>query len=171
MPPFLLVFLGGGLGALARFGLVALARPHSPAFPTGTLIVNLSGCLAIGLLAGWLSRAGALDPSPLAHPAPNTSITSASATPAGKSTSVAAAPGTPSAPLAAPWSTEHWRLLLMVGVLGGYTTFSSFGLEVADMLRAGRTASAVAYILASVIGGVCLTLLGLLLLAAPSRTP
>lgn len=162
MPPFLLVFLGGGLGALARFGLVALVKPHSPAFPTGTLIVNLSGCLAIGLVAAWLARAA---------PPIGAAITSATGT---ASLAAATAPTPPTAgppDPAAPWSTEHWRLLLMVGILGGYTTFSSFGLEVADMLRAGRTSAAIGYILASVFGGVLLTLLGLLPLAVPARTP
>ena len=50
----LLVFLGGGLGALLRYGAGRLA-----AFPFGTLIVNVSGCLAMGLLLGWLTSRGA----------------------------------------------------------------------------------------------------------------
>ena len=59
MPHFLLVMLGGALGAGARHlaGMAAL-RWAGPGFPWGTLFVNLAGGLAIGLLAGWLARAG-----------------------------------------------------------------------------------------------------------------
>ena len=59
MPNLLLVMLGGALGAGLRHlvGAATLAR-LGPGFPWGTLIVNLSGGLAIGLLAGWLARAG-----------------------------------------------------------------------------------------------------------------
>lgn len=54
----LLVALGGGLGAAARFG-VSLAMPPRPdAWPVGTFLVNVTGSLAIGLLAGWLSARG-----------------------------------------------------------------------------------------------------------------
>ena len=166
MPPFLLVFLGGGLGALARFGLVALVKPQSPAFPTGTLIVNLSGCLAIGLVAGWLARAAPPLSAAITSAANSAPLAAATAATTPTLTTAGTAPGTTAA-----WSAEHWRLLLMVGILGGYTTFSSFGLEVADMLRAGRAGAAITYILASVFGGVLLTLLGLLPIAVPARTP
>lgn len=50
-----LVFLGGGLGALARAGLAALvgrAPGLEGSFPYGTFAVNLCGCLMIGLLWG-----------------------------------------------------------------------------------------------------------------------
>lgn len=51
-----LVMLGGAVGAGARHltGRAALAL-WGPAFPWGTLIVNLVGGLAMGLLAGWLA--------------------------------------------------------------------------------------------------------------------
>jgi len=50
---WLLVFLGGGLGAIARHGVnrTGLAT-LGPGFPWWTLAVNVSGSLAIGLLAG-----------------------------------------------------------------------------------------------------------------------
>jgi fluoride exporter len=49
----LAVFLGGGIGALARGGLGALVgRLLEQPFPFGTLAVNLSGCFFIGLLWG-----------------------------------------------------------------------------------------------------------------------
>jgi CrcB protein len=54
---FLLVFLGGGTGACARFGVTRLsARLFGNAFPWGTLAVNLAGCLLIGMSAGLLER-------------------------------------------------------------------------------------------------------------------
>ena len=59
MPHLLLVMLGGAIGAGLRHlvGAATLAR-LGPGFPWGTLIVNLSGGLLIGLLAGWFVRAG-----------------------------------------------------------------------------------------------------------------
>ena len=59
MQNLLLVMLGGAIGAGLRHlaGMAAVAR-LGPGFPWGTLIVNLSGGLAIGLLAGWLARNG-----------------------------------------------------------------------------------------------------------------
>jgi len=49
---------------------------------------------------------------------------------------------------------EHWRLLLGVGVLGGFTTFSAFSLEIAVMIERGAMAQAALYIGLSLIGGV-----------------
>ena len=46
---------------------------------------------------------------------------------------------------------EDYRLGLMVGVLGGFTTFSAFGLETFSLATKGQTISAIAYIAASVI--------------------
>ena len=59
MPNLLIVMLGGALGAGARHlvGSFTLAR-FGPGFPWGTLSVNLAGGLLMGLLAGWLVRAG-----------------------------------------------------------------------------------------------------------------
>jgi CrcB protein len=52
----LIVFLGAGLGGAARHGVnVAAARLLGYGFPFGTLIVNLAGSLAMGLLAGWFA--------------------------------------------------------------------------------------------------------------------
>lgn len=52
---------------------------------------------------------------------------------------------------------ENWRLLLGVGVLGGFTTFSAFSLDVVTMLQRGDMTLALGYILISVIGS-CLAL-------------
>jgi CrcB protein len=59
MPNLLIVMLGGAIGAGARHlvGGLTLAR-FGPGFPWGTLSVNLAGGLLMGLLAGWLVRAG-----------------------------------------------------------------------------------------------------------------
>ena len=58
---------------------------------------------------------------------------------------------------------EPVRLLLGVGVLGGFTTFSAFSLDVVTMLERGATASALGYVLASVIGAVLAVFAGLAL--------
>ncbi|KAF1018383.1 MAG: putative fluoride ion transporter CrcB [Paracidovorax wautersii] len=52
------------------------------------------------------------------------------------------------------------RLLLVTGVLGGYTTFSSFGLETVMLLKGGNIGLALAYVLGSVVLGVALVALG-----------
>lgn len=118
-PGFLLssayVALGGGIGAWLRFvagrATVRLIGPvAASAFPWGTLFVNATGSLAMGLLAGWLSRQGS--------------------------------------------GGEGWRLLLAVGVLGGYTTFSAFSLEIALLAERGELALAAGYALVSVAAGV-----------------
>lgn len=59
MSNLILVMLGGAIGAGARhlIGVLALTR-LGPGFPWGTLAVNLAGGLLIGLLAGWMARAG-----------------------------------------------------------------------------------------------------------------
>lgn len=60
-----LVFLGGGIGSLLRFGVYHLARLWlPPAFPFGTLAVNVVGGFAAGLVAGAMVHrsAGGADP-------------------------------------------------------------------------------------------------------------
>lgn len=114
LAPALLVAIGGAVGAVLRYGLVALVRPHSPDFPAGTLACNLLGCAVIGLFAGWMSR----------------------------------------------WNTpgDTFRLLVLVGILGGFTTFSSLGLEVTEMLRAHRFGAAAGYLALSNLLGIGLAL-------------
>ena len=56
---FLLVFLGGGIGAALRHGVnLAAARWLGAAFPYATLIENVTGSLAMGLLAGYFAFKG-----------------------------------------------------------------------------------------------------------------
>lgn len=54
--PILLVAVGGALGALARYGLSGWVQGSRIGFPTGTLVVNLLGCLIMGMLARWIDR-------------------------------------------------------------------------------------------------------------------
>lgn len=56
---------------------------------------------------------------------------------------------------------EAFRLFLGVGVLGGFTTFSAFSLEAANMLMRGQAVPAAAYSVASVAGSVMFLFLGL----------
>ncbi|HEY6916556.1 MAG TPA: CrcB family protein [Allosphingosinicella sp.] len=55
---------------------------------------------------------------------------------------------------------EPLRLLLGTGVLGGFTTFSAFSLESANMLQRGDYALALAYMISSVAGSILMLFLG-----------
>ncbi|MGJ3231548.1 MAG: fluoride efflux transporter CrcB [Oceanicaulis sp.] len=66
MPHLLLIALGGALGAVARHLVNQGAlRVLGPELPWGTLIVNVAGSLAIGVLVGWLAFAGRSDATEL----------------------------------------------------------------------------------------------------------
>ena len=56
---------------------------------------------------------------------------------------------------------EPVRLLLGVGVMGGFTTFSAFSLDTVQMLQRGELATATLYVLASVAGALIALFLGL----------
>lgn len=119
MKQTLLVGAGGFLGAALRFQLGGLVLRLTPAwrFPLGTVLVNVTGCLAAGIIAGLLER----------H----------------------AAPAGPA------------RLFLLVGVLGGYTTFSAFSLETVLLLQRQQYALAALNVLLSVLLGLLALALGL----------
>ena len=114
------VMIGGAIGAGARHlvGQAMLAR-FGPAFPWGTLSINIVGSLLMGLLIGWLARTGGSDTT---------------------------------------------RLFLGVGILGGFTTFSSFSMEFWTLFERGQVAQAAAYIFASVIVGIAVCGAGLLMM-------
>ena len=57
-------------------------------------------------------------------------------------------------------NSESWRLLMVTGFCGGFTTFSAFSLENLKMLQDGQWIPAVQYILTSLIGGLFLAFLG-----------
>lgn len=107
------VGVGGALGSMARHGMNVLVhqRWSVPRFPIGTLIVNVSGCCIIGLLAG-LVISGRL-PMRL-----------------------------------------YWREFVFVGLLGGFTTFSTFGLDTVVLVRSGDLTQAMTNILLQVLGGL-----------------
>jgi|SRR5690554_304323 len=60
------------------------------------------------------------------------------------------------------FSDEPWRLLLGVGLLGGFTTFSAFSLEVLNMIERGNWGIALGYALLSVAGSVMALFVGLI---------
>lgn len=61
---YLIVFLGGGIGAALRHGVnVASARQFGTDFPYGTLLINVTGSLIMGLAAGYFAfKGGASQP-------------------------------------------------------------------------------------------------------------
>ncbi len=59
-----------------------------------------------------------------------------------------------------PWFDSWGRYLLVVGVLGGFTTFSAFSLETVALMETGRQVQALGYVLASVLLCVLMALLG-----------
>jgi fluoride exporter len=109
----LLVGAGGFIGSIARYLLSGWVLHHTLGgkFPWSTFVVNVLGCLLIGVLSGMIERL--------------------------------------------EWFTPQMRLLLLTGLLGGFTTFSAFGLETVFLLRRGEVLIAVAYALSSV--AVCVT--------------
>ena len=108
----LLVFAGGGLGAVLRWHLggLVLHRTADWRFPLSTFVVNVVGCLAAGLLAGLVVKLDQFG--------------------------------------------ANARLFLFTGLLGGFTTFSAFGVETVHLLRRHEYNVALAYVLLSVICGV-----------------
>ena len=117
---YLFVGMGGFLGANARYALsVWLVGRWGAAFPWATLIINVTGSLAIGLILTLLTQKLTVDPA--------------------------------------------WRLLLVVGFLGGYTTFSSYTFEALALVAEGQWLPALAYGLASNGLGLAAAYAGVLL--------
>ncbi len=112
---------GGALGSMARHGVNVLVHGRWPLmrFPLSTLVVNVLGCLIIGLLAGLVM---------------SDRIT----------------------------FRFYWREFLFVGILGGFTTFSAFGLDTMTLARTS-TAAAVWNVVAQVVLGLLAVRLGMLL--------
>lgn len=64
--------------------------------------------------------------------------------------------------LARSGGSDTTRLFLGVGILGGFTTFSSFSLEFWTLFERGQVTQAAAYVLTSVIVGIAVCGLGML---------
>ena len=61
---YFLVFLGGGLGAAARHGVNVISlRLFGTGFPLGTLLINIVGCLAMGLFVEYFALRSGVSPS------------------------------------------------------------------------------------------------------------
>lgn len=89
-----LIAAGGALGSLMRYALQGwVQRLTGSMFPLGTLAVNITSCLAVGLLAGMFASPQLI--------------------------------------------REEYRIGITVGVLGGYSTFSTFGLESFNLANEG----------------------------------
>jgi CrcB protein len=118
---YLLVFFGGGLGATLRHVInMASARWLGMAFPYGTFIINITGSIVMGLIAGYLSFKGE--------------------------------------------AAQPWRLFLMTGILGGYTTFSAYSLDSVLLYERGELGLAVFYVVGSVVIAIAGLIAGLALM-------
>jgi fluoride exporter len=117
MVNMLAVALGAAIGANLRY-ILAIWAAHrlGTAWPYGTFLINVLGCLAIGALLTLAATR-----VPLSEPV---------------------------------------RLLLVTGLLGGFTTFSSFGYETYSLIATGNWLGAALYIGASVIVGLLAVFLG-----------
>ncbi len=112
MKETIVVILGGGLGAALRYWLQgSVYRYMGSAFPYGTLLVNVLGCFAIGLLMTAFEERFLIQPI--------------------------------------------LRIFLTIGILGGFTTFSSFSFETISLFREGDFFIGLANVVSSVI--VCLS--------------
>ncbi|GAA5060672.1 fluoride efflux transporter CrcB [Nocardia callitridis] len=110
------VALGGGLGALGRYGITQ-AMPTAPGhFPWATFCTNLSGCFAIGILMVLVTEV---------------------------------------------WSAHRLiRPFLGTGLLGGFTTFSTYTVEIHDLLRPGAAITGLVYLFATLLGALVAVFLG-----------
>lgn len=118
MKSVLFVALGGALGSVARFKLsgLILHQAFGWRFPAGTFVINVVGCLVIGILAGLAVKDDYFSPD--------------------------------------------LRIFLFTGILGGFTTFSAFGLETFYLLRRGEVFVAGSYVVLSVAIGLLALWLG-----------
>lgn len=119
---YLVIFLGGGFGASLRFFTANLLAKTQINFPVGILLVNVSGCFLMGILATVLSQKAYLP--------------------------------------------DIYKWGLLIGFLGGYTTFSSFSMDVVNLLQSGYYAKALSYVLLSVVFSIAATILGVFIATA-----
>lgn len=120
------IALGGGIGALARYGL-AEALPTQPrGFPWATFLTNAIGCFLIGVLMVLVTEV---------------------------------------------WSAHRLvRPFLGVGILGGFTTFSSYALEIRGLLQPGTVGLAFGYLAGTLICAMLAVIAGVWLTRAATRS-
>lgn len=108
---YLAVMAGGAVGTALRMAIsLWVADRYAPAFPLGTLVVNVVGCFVIGLFGGLTTGPNAV------------------------------------------WLVSPiLRQAVMVGVLGGFTTFSSFSLQTLALANDGEWLQAGLNIAASLV--------------------
>ncbi len=113
-----LVGAGGFVGAIFRYGLSGFIQRSAAitAFPYGTLVVNMLGCLLIGITVGLI------DTRQMIHP--------------------------------------ELRSFVLVGLLGGFTTYSTFGLETFALLRDAEFLRAVGNVAIHIVLGLSLVWIG-----------
>ena len=106
MRDFVIVSIGAMVGANARWIISRYAaKLLGPAFPYGTLIINIGGSLIVGFFIIWTSERVLVDP--------------------------------------------RWRLLIVVGFCGAFTTFSSYAFETMAYFEQGQWAMMVANVLSN----------------------
>ncbi len=120
MREFLIIALGAAAGANARYWLTNwFVQRYGPDFPWGTLFINVSGSLVIGVILTVLGQRLVADPT--------------------------------------------YRLLLVTGFLGAYTTFSTFTYETVGLVQRGEYLAALLNVLTSVTIGLIAAFGGILL--------
>ena len=120
MSRFLWICLGGAAGTGARYLLSGWALAAlGPAFPWGTLVINVSGSFLLGLLM----QVG----------------------------------------IATPLLSPTLRLALTTGVMGGFTTYSTFNYETIRYAQDGSWPVALANVLATLLGCLAAGLAGIAL--------
>jgi CrcB protein len=113
----LLIGCGGAAGAVLRYLVAGWGQALvAGSFPLGTLLVNVSGCLLIGVV-GRLLLGETIVP-------------------------------------------DHYRFAILVGFLGGFTTFSTFGWETMALLNDGQRTAAIANVLLSNVLGLAAVWIG-----------
>jgi fluoride exporter len=118
---YLVVFIGAGVGGMMRHGVnIGTERLIGTHFPWATLLINISGSLTMGLVAGWFALKGG--------------------------------------------ATGHLRLFLATGILGGFTTFSTFSLDTVLLWERHEHLMAALYVGGSFVGGVAGLVLSLWLM-------